>query len=104
MHQTLCHILWLLVSEYVLSVDGLALLCSDEKLQQLGMSASDMMKAMHSNRIDYTTQDTQGYRQQEAKRGEAAKKRCIQALAGFCEPVIKLIEGEKGAHACKSAK
>lgn len=65
--------------------------CTDEKLQQLGISASKMIMQMQSSRVDYTSLETQGYSQQQTDRGEAAKGRCLQALTGFNQPILDLI-------------
>lgn len=41
--------------------------------------------------------DTQGYSAQDAGRGEAARARCLQALAGFSDTVLDIIGGTPGA-------
>lgn len=51
-----------------------------------------MITQMQSSRADYTTMETHGYAQQQTVRGEAAKERCLQALAGFSDSMCNLIK------------
>jgi 2-polyprenyl-6-methoxyphenol hydroxylase-like FAD-dependent oxidoreductase len=63
-----------------------------EHLRTRGSSSSNAQQ----EHDDSAALDTQGYSAQDAGRGEAARARCLQAMAGFSESVLGMIAGTPG--------
>jgi len=81
-----------------------AVLLPDDKLAEMGLDVKAIQQQLSSGSLtskaaqsaassglDYTQLPTHGYCAQEVAAGQAAKARCLQAMAGVSEAVLKLI-------------
>lgn len=78
---------------------------TDDKLNEMGLDVKAIQQQLSSGSLtskaaaqtaassdlDYTQLQTHGYCAQEVAAGQAAKARCLQAMAGVSEAVLRLI-------------
>jgi hypothetical protein len=67
-----------------------------EHLRTRGSGSSSSSSNAQQYNSDSAALDTQGYSAQDAGRGEAARARCLQAMAGFSDSVLGMISGTPG--------
>jgi 2-polyprenyl-6-methoxyphenol hydroxylase-like FAD-dependent oxidoreductase len=80
---------------------------SSNNIKQSSTTQQEEQQGKQSDQLDQQQQaasttngsaalDTQGYSAQDAGRGEAARARCLQAMAGFSETFLQIIAGTPG--------
>jgi 2-polyprenyl-6-methoxyphenol hydroxylase-like FAD-dependent oxidoreductase len=82
-------------------------LCADDKLLEQGLDPAVLLEHLRTrgssssskaqqDHADSAALDTQGYSAQDAGRRDAARARCLQAMAGFSDSVLGMIAGTPG--------
>jgi hypothetical protein len=66
---------------------------STQQAEQQEMQPNQQQQQAASTENGSAALDTQGYSAQDAGRGEAARARCLQAMAGFSETFLQIIAG-----------